>query len=199
MFGNFSSRPPSQDESLSLSLLSLFLSFIFLSYILLKTMGCFSGCLMSSASVLKLFCGVCSVFKCSFDEIVGEKVVFPSYSSVILGPPLEKTLESPLECKEIKPVNPKGNQPWIFIGTTDAEAEAPVLWPPDAKSWLTGRDLDVRKDRRQEGRGTTKNEMVLWHHKFNGLEFEQVLGDDEGQGNLVCCSPSGQSQTQLSY
>ena len=150
---------------------------------------------MSSASVPKLFFGVCSVFKCSFDEIVGEKVVSPSYSFVILGPPLEKTLESPLECKEIKPVNPKGNQPWIFIGTTDAEAEAPILWPPDAKSWLTGRDLDVKKDRRQEGRGTTENEMVLWHHQFNGHEFQQVLGDDEGQGNLVCCSPSGQSQT----
>ena len=85
---------------------------------------------------------------------------------------LEETLESPLYCKEIKPVNPKGNQSWIFIGRTDAEAEAPILWPPDAKNWLTGRDPDARKDWRPEEKGMTENEMVGWHHSLNGHEFE---------------------------
>ena len=98
---------------------------------------------------------------------------------------LEKTLESPLDCKKIKPVNPKGNQPRIFIGTTDAEA--PVVWPPDTKSRLIKTDLDAGKDWRQEGKGTTKNKMVGWHHQLNGHEFEQALGNDEGQGSLVCC------------
>jgi len=81
---------------------------------------------------------------------------------------LEKTLESPLDCKEIKPVNPKGNQSWIFIGRIDAEAEAPVLWPPDAKSWLIGKDPNSWKDWRQEEKGTTEDEMVGWHHQLNG-------------------------------
>ena len=101
---------------------------------------------------------------------------------------LKKALESPLDSKEIKPVNPKGNQPWIFIGRTDAEAEAPVLWPPDAKSWLIGKDPEAGKDWRQEEKGTTENEMVGWHHRLNGQEFEQTPGDSEGQGSLVCCS-----------
>ena len=103
---------------------------------------------------------------------------------------LEKTLESPLDWKEIKPVNPKGNQPWIFIGRTDAEAAAPILWPPDAKSRLIRKDLDAGKDRREE-KGTTEDKMVGWHHWLNGPEFEQALGDSEGQGGLVCCSPRG--------
>ena len=102
---------------------------------------------------------------------------------------LEKMLESPLNCKGIKPVSTKGNQPWIFIGRTDAEAEAPVLWPPDEKSWLIGKDHDVGKDWRQEEKGTTENEMVGWHHRLDGHEFEQTLEDSEGQGSLVCCSP----------
>ena len=85
---------------------------------------------------------------------------------------LEKTLESPLDCKEIKPVNPKGNQSWIFIGRTDAEAEAPILWPPDANNWLTGKDPDAGKDRRQEEKGITEDEMVGWHHRLAGHEFE---------------------------
>ena len=85
---------------------------------------------------------------------------------------LEKTLESPLGCKEIKPVNPKGNQFWIFIERTDAEAEAPILWPPDVRNWLTGKDPDARKDLGQEGKGMTDNEMVGWHHWLNGHEFE---------------------------
>ena len=104
---------------------------------------------------------------------------------------LEKTLESPLNCKKIKPVNPKGNHSWIFIGNTDAEAEAPICWPPDAKSWPMGKDPDAGKDWRREEKGMTEEEMVGWHHWLNGHEFEQVLGDGEGQGSLVCSSPWG--------
>ena len=99
---------------------------------------------------------------------------------------LEKTLESPLDSKEIKPVNPKGNQPWIFIGRT--VAEAPILWPPNAKSWYIEEDFDVGKDKRQEEKGAIKDEMVGWYHWLNGLEFEQTQGDSEGQGRLACCS-----------
>ena len=102
---------------------------------------------------------------------------------------LEKTLESPLDCKEIKPVHPKENQSWIFIGRTDAEAETPILWSPDVKSQLTGKDPDARKDWRQEEKGTTEEEMVGWHHWLNGHEFEQTLEDGGGQRSLVCCSP----------
>jgi len=109
---------------------------------------------------------------------------------------LKKTLESPLDCKDIKPVNPKGSQLWIFIGKI--VAEAPILWPPDAKKWLTGKDPDVGKDWRQEEKGLTEDEMVGWHHQFNGHEFEQTLGDGEGQEGMVCCSPRGQKETQLS-
>ena len=83
---------------------------------------------------------------------------------------LEKTLESPMDSKEIKPVNPKGNQPWIFFVRAGAEAETPIIWPPDAKSWLTGRDSDLGKDRRQE-RGATEDEMVGWHHRLNGHDW----------------------------
>ena len=85
---------------------------------------------------------------------------------------LEKILESPLDCKEIQPLYPKGNQSWMFIGRTDAEAETPILWPPDAKSWLLGKDLDAGKAWRQEEKGTTDDEMVGWHHQLNGHEFE---------------------------
>ena len=92
---------------------------------------------------------------------------------------LEKTLESPLDSKEIKQVSLKGNQPWIFIGRTDAEAEAPTLWPPNAKSWLIGKDLDAGKDWRQEEKGMTEEEMVGWHHWLNGREFEQTWGDSD--------------------
>ena len=99
---------------------------------------------------------------------------------------LEKTLESPMDSKEIKLVNPKENQPWIFIGRTDAEA--PILWPPDTKCWLTGKDLDAGKDWR-------KDEMVGWHHRFNGHEFEQTPGHSEGQGSLACCSPWGHKES----
>ena len=87
---------------------------------------------------------------------------------------LQKTLESPLDCKEIKPIHPKGNQSWIFIGRSDAKAETPMLYPPDAKNWLIWKDLDAGKDWRQEKKGTTEDEMVGWHHRLNGHEFEQV-------------------------
>ena len=102
-----------------------------------------------------------------------------------------KTLGSPLDCKEIKPVSPKGNQPWIFIGRTDAEAEAPIVWPPDAKSRLIGKAPDVGKDWGQEGKGTTEDGMVRQNHGPNGHEFEQTLGDSGGQGSLVCYSSWG--------
>ena len=114
---------------------------------------------------------------------------------------LEKTLESPLDYKEIQPVHPKGNQSWIFIGRTDAdaEAEAPILWPPNVKNWLNGKDPDVGKDWRQEEKGTTEDEMVGWHHRPNGHEFEQAQGVGDGQGSLACCSPWGLKEwTQLS-
>ena len=101
---------------------------------------------------------------------------------------LEETLGSRLDCKEIKPVNPKGNQPWIFTGRTDAEAEAPIFWPLGAKSQLTGKDPDAGKDWGQEEKGVTEVEIVGWHHWLNGHEFEQTLGDSEGQGSLTCCS-----------
>ena len=102
---------------------------------------------------------------------------------------LEKTLESPLDSMEIKPINPKVNQPWIFIGKT--EAEAPIHCPPDAKSGLIGKDPDAGKDRSQEEKGMIEDEMVGWHHWLNGHEFKQALGNVEGQGSLVCCSPWG--------
>ena len=93
---------------------------------------------------------------------------------------LEKTPEGPLDCMEIQPVNPKENQPWIFTGMTNAEAEAPILWPPGAKSRLIGKDLDAGKDWRQEEKGTTEAKIVRWHHWLYGREFEQTLGDRRG-------------------
>ena len=104
---------------------------------------------------------------------------------------LEKTLESPLHCKEIKPVNPKGNQSWIFIGRTEAEPETPILWPPDEKSWLIRKDPDSGKDWRQEKKGMTEDEKVGWHHQLDGHVFEQALGVGDEQGSLVSCSPWG--------
>ena len=104
---------------------------------------------------------------------------------------LEKTRESPLDSKKIKPVNPKGNQPWIFIGRTDVEAKALIFWPPDVKSWLIWIDPDAGKDWGQEEKGMTEDEMVGWYHLNNGHEFEQALGVGDGQGSLACCSPWG--------
>ena len=108
---------------------------------------------------------------------------------------LEKTLESPLDCKEIQPVHPKGSQSWIFIGRTDVEAETPIPWPPDAKSWLIGKDPDAGKGWRAEEKGMTEDEMVGWHHLLSGHEFEQTPGDGEGQESLVCFSPWGRKES----
>ena len=108
---------------------------------------------------------------------------------------LEKTLESPLDSKEIQPVHPKGNQSWIFIGGTDAEA--PILWPPDVKNWLIGKDPDTGKDWRQEQKGTTEDERVGRHHWRDGHEVEQALGDSERQGSLACCSPWGRKESDV--
>ena len=101
----------------------------------------------------------------------------------------------PLDCKEIKPVHPKENQFWIFIGGT--HAESPILWPPDVKNWLIGKDFDAEKDWRQEEKGRTEDEMVGWHHRLNGHEFEQALGVGDGQGDLVCCSPWGHKESDM--
>ena len=113
---------------------------------------------------------------------------------------LEKTLESPLDGKEIKTVNPKRNQPWIFIGRNDAEAEAPILWPPDAKSQLTGKHPDSGKDWRQDEKEVAEDEMIGYYSLLNGHEFKQTLGESGGQKSLVCCEIHGvaKSQTWLS-
>ena len=108
---------------------------------------------------------------------------------------LEKILESPLDCKEIKPVSPKGNQPRIFIGRTSVKA--PIFLPPNAKSWLTGKDPDARKDWRQEEKGMTEDEMGGWHHQFNAHEFAQTLGNSEWQGSLVCCISWGRKELDM--
>ena len=110
---------------------------------------------------------------------------------------LEKTLESPLDYKEIQPVHPKGNQCWIFIERTDAEAETPILWSPDVKNWLIWKDPDAGKDWRREEKGTTEDETVGWHHQLNGHEFEQAPGVGNGQGGLVCSSPWGCKESDM--
>ena len=103
---------------------------------------------------------------------------------------LEKTLESPLDYKEIQPVHPKGDHSWVFIGRTDAEAETPILWPPVVKSWLILKDHDAGKDWGQE-KGTTEDEMVGWHHRLNGHGFGWTPGVGDGQGGLACCGSWG--------
>ena len=115
---------------------------------------------------------------------------------MLLNCGVEKTLESPLNCKEIQPVKHKGNQPWIFTGRTIAEAEAPILRPTHEKSLLNGKDPDAEKNSMLE-KGTTEDEMVGWHHQFNGHEFEQAPGDRAGQGSLACCSPWGHKESGL--
>jgi len=104
---------------------------------------------------------------------------------------LEKTLESPLDCKEIQPIHPKRDESWVFIGRTDVEAETPVLWPPEAKSWLIWKVPDAGKDWGQEEKGTTEDEMIGWHHWHNGHEFGWTVGVGDGQGGLACCSSWG--------
>ena len=108
---------------------------------------------------------------------------------------LEKTLESPLDCKEIQPVNPQGNQSWIFIGRTDVEAENPILWLPDVKNWLIGKDAIAGKNWRQEK--MTEDEMLGWHHQLDRHEFEQALGVGDGQGSLACFSPRGLKELDM--
>ena len=110
---------------------------------------------------------------------------------------LKKTLQSPLDSKEIKSVNPKGSQLWIFIGRIDAEAEAPIVWPPDVKNWLIWKDPDTEKDWRQEEKGMTEDEMVGWCHRLDGYEFEQAPGVGDGQGGLACCSPWGHKESDM--
>ena len=112
---------------------------------------------------------------------------------------LEKTLARPLDCKGIKQVNPKGNQSWIFIGRTDAEAETPILWPPDAQNWLIGKDPDAGKDWRQEEKEMAEDEMVGWYHWLDGHEFEQAPGAGDGQGSLACCSPGSDTTEWLNW
>ena len=110
---------------------------------------------------------------------------------------LGKIHESPLDCKDIKPVNPNGNQSWIFTGRTDVGAKALILWPPDAKNWLIGKDPDTVKDWRQEEKRMTKDEMIGWHHWLDEHELEKALGDGEGQGSLECCSPWGCKESDM--
>ena len=107
---------------------------------------------------------------------------------------LQKTLESPLDCKEIQPVHPKGDQPWVFIGRTDAEAEIPILWPPDVKCWLIWKDPDAGKDWGQEEKGMTEDEMAGWHHRLDAHEFGWTPGVGDGQGGLACCDSWGRRE-----
>ena len=134
------------------------------------------------------------MYGCELDHIEGWAPKNGCFWIVVL----EKTLKSPLDCREIKLVNPEGNQPWTFIGRIVAEAEALVLWPPDVKNQLLGKDPDSGKDWRQKDKGVVEDEMVGWHHWLNGLGFEQTPGDGEGQRSLACCSPWDWEETQLS-
>ena len=109
---------------------------------------------------------------------------------------LEKTLESPLDCKEIQPVHPKGDQ-WVFIGRNDAEAETPILWPPHVKSWLIGKDSDAGRDWRQEEKRMTEDEMAGWHQRLDGHEFGWILGVGDGQGGLACCDSWGHKESDM--
>ena len=127
------------------------------------------------------------VYGCELDHKEGWVLKNWCFWTVVL----ENTLESPLDCKKIQPVHPKRNQSWIFIGMTDAVAETPILWPPDMKNWLIGKDPDAGKDWRQEEKGVTEDEMFVWHHWLNGHKSEQAPGVGDGQGTLACCSSRG--------
>ena len=110
---------------------------------------------------------------------------------------LEKTLESPLDCKEIQPVHSNGDQSWVFIGRTDAKVETPILWPPHVKCWLIGKDSDAGRDWGQEEKGTTEDEMAGWHHQLDGHGFQWAPGVDDGQGGLACCNSWGRKETDM--
>ena len=140
---------------------------------------------------------VCLELSCFFSDPmdVGYKESWAPKKLMLLNWVLKKTLESPLNCKEIQPVNPKGDQSWVFIGRTDAEVEIPIFWPPDVKNSLIGKDHDAGQYWRQEEKGMTEDEMVGWHHQLNGHEFEQALGVGDGQGSLACCSPWGRKES----
>ena len=137
-------------------------------------------------------------------KLVNVSIVSPSIYHVLMGPEtwapknwcfwtvvFEKTLESPLDCKEIQPVHPKGDQSWVLIGRTDAEPETPILWLPHAKSWFIGKDPDAGRDWGQEEKGMTEDERAGWHHWLNAHEFEWTLGVGDGQGGLECCDSWG--------
>ena len=130
-------------------------------------------------------CTLCHVWMWELDHKASWAPKNWCFSTVVL----EKTVESPLDCKEIQPVHPKGDQSWLFIGRTDAAAETPILWPPDAKNWLTGKDPGAGKDWRREEKGTTEGEMAGWHL--------QALGVGDGQGGLACCSPWGCKESDM--
>ena len=110
---------------------------------------------------------------------------------------LEKTLESPLDCKEIQPVHPKGDQSWVFFGRIDAKTETPILWPPHAKSWLIGKDSDAERDWGQKKKETAEDEMAGWHHQLDGHEFEWTLGVGDGQGGLAICDSWGRKDSDM--
>ena len=110
---------------------------------------------------------------------------------------LEKTFENPLDCKEIQPVHPRGNQSWVFIGRTDTKAETPVIWTPHAKSWLIEKDSDAGGDWGQAEKGMTEDEMAGWHHRLNGHEFEWTPGVGDGQGCLACCDSWGRKESDM--
>ena len=114
---------------------------------------------------------------------------------MLLNVVLKKTLESPLDCEEIQPVNPEGIQPWVFFGGNDAKAEAPVLWPPHVNNWLIGKDSDAGRDWGLEEKGTTEDEMAGWHHWFDGRESEWTPGIGDGQGGLACCDSWGRKES----
>ena len=134
-------------------------------------------------------------FSWTTDTEPRQKDLFPL--CILNCSPYQKKILGRLTNISISLVSPKENQPWIFIGRTDADAKAPILWPPDTKSWLIRKDPDAGKDWRQEKKGTIEDEMVGCHHRLNGHEFDQTPGDGDGQGSLVCCSPWGHKELDM--
>ena len=144
---------------------------------------------------------MCRVFSCVFERGC---LLWPVLSLgktllafALLHSVLEKTLGSPLDCKEIQPVHTKGDPSWVFFGRTDTEAETPILWPPHAKSWLIGKDSDAGRDWGQDEKGMTESEMAGWHHWLDGRESEWTPGVGDGQGGLACCDSSGSKELDM--